>query len=137
MTQTHLKVVRVVRRRDFNRTGTEIFIDIFIRNNRNFTVDKRKNEHFSHKIFISFVVRVNRNGSIAEKCFGTCCGNYNIFAAILNRIFYMPEMTVLLGIFNLSVRQSRCAVRTPVYNSRTLVNKTFIIKIDKNLTYRL
>ena len=48
VTLTDFKVIRVVCRSDFNTTCTKFFINIFVRNNRDFTSDKRKNKHFTY-----------------------------------------------------------------------------------------
>ena len=44
-------------------------------------------------------------------------------------------MACILGIFNLGIRQSRAAMRTPVDNSVASVNKSLVVKVYKNLTY--
>ena len=67
MAQTHLKVVGIVRGRDFNRAGTEIYLNVIVRNNGYLTVNERKYKRFTYNILISFIIRIYRNGGIASK----------------------------------------------------------------------
>ena len=59
MAKTYFKVVRVVRRCYFNNAGTEIYLNIIVRNNGYLAVNDRQNKGFAYYIFISFVIRVN------------------------------------------------------------------------------
>ena len=104
VSQSYLKVVRVVRRSDFNHAGSEIHFNVFVRHNRYLTVNNRQNKSFAHKVSVSFIVRVYRNGGISEQCFGSCGCKLKITAAVRERIAQVPEMTCLLLVFNLSVR---------------------------------
>ena len=103
VTFTDLKVVGVMSRCNFNTARTEILIDIFIGNNGYFSADKRQNKSFAYNIFISLIFGIYGNGSITQKRFGTCGRNNHKFVRILYRIFYMPEIALLLCMFNLLV----------------------------------
>ena len=74
MTLADFKVIWVMSRSDFYATCSEFLINIFIGNNRNFSVCKRKKKHFTDKILISFIFRINCNSSITKECFrsGRC-----------------------------------------------------------------
>ena len=86
----HLEVVRVVRGRDFNRAGTEFKIYVIVRNDGNFSTDKRKNKRFADEVFISRIFRINRNGSVPEHGFGTSRRDDEIFVAVFEVISEMP-----------------------------------------------
>ncbi len=100
---TNLKVVRVMSRSNLNNTCTLFHICVFVTYNRNFLVEQRKNYMTTVQMFVTLVILVDCNGSIAKHCFGTCCCNFKIFACFLNLIKQMPEMAVLLLVFNLSI----------------------------------
>ena len=102
MAQTHLKIVRVVSGCNFNAARSELHINIIIGYNGYFASDKRK-EGFADQVFISFVIWVYRNGCVAEKSLRTGCCDFYIIVTVFNRIFYMPEEAVLLGVFNFCV----------------------------------
>ena len=103
MAQTDFKVVGVVSGSDFNNARSEIHFNIFIGNNGNLTVYYGQDKSFADYILVSFIVRVDRNGGIAEQSLGSCCCKLHIAASVLERIAKMPEMTRLILIFNLCV----------------------------------
>ncbi len=103
MAQTDLKVVGVMCRRDLYNARTEIHFNIIICYYRYLTMNKGKNYCLADKILIPFIVRINSNCRIAQKCFGTCGRKIDITAAVCQLISEVPEMTCLLLIFNLGV----------------------------------
>ena len=129
MAQTYFIVVRVVSGSNFNYARTELDINIFIGNNRYFPMNDRENKRFADDILIALVIGVDSNGSIAEHGLRSCGGKLNIAASVLERIAKMPEMTCLILILDLSVRDGGAAVRAPVYHSLALIDESFIIKI--------
>ena len=103
MAKTDFKVVRIVSRRDFNDTCSEFDINIIIRNNRDFTVNDRKNNFLAYIFFISFIIGINCDCSITEESFRSCCGKIQIFITVRKLISQMPEMSCLILIFNLCI----------------------------------
>ncbi len=126
--QAHLKIVRVVRGGNFHGTGSEVFVNIFVRNNRNFTSDQGQNKRFSDQMRIAFIFGMYGNSGIAQKRFGTGGGDNYHLIAVLYRILNMPEMSCLLGIFHLGIGKSGGTARTPVDDTVALINETFFIK---------
>ena len=103
MAQSHLKVVRVVRGSNLNNAGSEICFNIIVRNNGDLTVNYRQNKGLAHKVLVALVIRVYRNGGIAEQCLGARGGKLQITAPVLKRVTEMPEMPCLLLVLNLRV----------------------------------
>ena len=137
MTKSDLKVVRVVSRGDFNNTCTLSHIGVFVANDRNFLIKKRKNNVTAVEMLISRVVAVNCNRSIAEHSFGTGSCKFKLFACFLNLIKKMPEIRVFFFIFNLGIRNGSITMRAPVYHTVTTINKVLFIKSYKYFSYRL
>ena len=94
------------------------------RNYGNFPVDKRHDDGFADKVFVTLVVGVYRHSRVAQHCFGTCCGKRYGSFAVLCGVSVMPEKSVLFGVFHLGVGQCRLTVRTPVDYSVATVDKT-------------
>ena len=134
MSLSYFKVVRVMCRSDFNNTCTKIHFNIFVRNNRNRFINKRKNYVFTNDVFISFIVRMYRNGCITKKCFRSCCCNYNMAATVFKHIFDMPEMALFFLVAYFRIGKSCCTFRTPVDNSVSFVDKAFFVKIYEYFT---
>ena len=101
---TDFKVVRVVCRSDFNNTRSLFHICVFVTDNRDFLVKERKDYMTAVEVLVTLIVLVDGNSSITEHCFGTGCCNFKVLACFLNLIEQMPEMTVLLLVFNLGIR---------------------------------
>ena len=104
VSEANLKVVRVMGRCDLNAACSEIHFNIVIGNYRDLSVNDRKNKRLADNILVSFIIRVNCNCGIAEHCLGSCRCKLKIAASVLERIAKMPEVTCLILIFNLGVR---------------------------------
>ena len=124
-------VVRVMGGCYFNYTSTKFHINIRIRNNGDFLVNNRKNCCFSDKVFISVIIGVNGNGSIAKHCFGTSCSKFKELVCAGDRVFDMPEMSGHINVVYFSVRYCSLAFRAPVYKLFASVNIAFVIKTYK------
>ena len=127
MTFTDFKIVRVMSGRNLYHTRPKIFLHIGISNNRDLTVNKRNLHHLSHQMRIAFILRVNRDRRIAKHGFRAGCRKFKKFFRPNHRIFNMPEMSILLLVLHLRVRDGSLAYRTPVDNAGTLVDKPLIM----------
>ena len=128
MSLSYFKVIRVVRRCDLYASGSEFLVNVLICNNRNFSVCKRKLQHFAYNILVALIIRIYCNCSISEKCLRTCGSNFHKFALFsYNRIIDMPEKSVLILMLNLCIGNGGLAYRTPVDDTRTLVDVAFFI----------
>ena len=114
---------------DFNNTRTKFHINITVGNYRYLSVNYRKNYRLTYVILISVIIRVNCHSSISEHCLRSCGSHLYISAAIGKRIAQMPEMSCLLLILNLSIRERCMTARTPVDNSLASVYKSLVIEI--------
>ena len=104
VTKSDLKVIRVMGRCNFDNARSEVYFNIIIGNNGDLPVDYREYESLADYILISLIVRVDRNGCVAQKGFGSGGCKLKVSAAVLERIAQMPEVTRLILIFNLGVR---------------------------------
>ena len=132
MALTDLKVIRIMRRRNLDRTGSELHIDILVRNDRNLFIDQRKNNRLSHQIFIALIIRMNSDGCVTEHCFRTCCRDLKRIVCPYDRITDMPEMACLLLVFDLGIGERCLALGAPVDNAFSAINITLFIQIQKN-----
>ena len=133
MTFSYFKVIRVMCRSDLYNAGTKFHIYIGIRNDRNLTVYNRQQNLSANQMLITLVGRVNCNRTVAQHGFRTggrkfqkfCRAYLSIF--IDQRIFDMPEMTSLLFVYNLCIRNRSFADRTPVADSVSFINPAFFV----------
>ena len=122
-------------RGDFNNACSEIHFNISVGNDGNFTTDQRKNDGFSDEVLVSFVVGMNGNCCITEKCFGAGCCKVDIFVAVFNGIAKMPEMAVGLVIDNLCIRNGCKTMGAPVDYTLATIDEPLVVKADKNFTH--
>ena len=114
---------------NFNNTCTKFSVYIAVGNNRYFLVYYRKNNHFAYNVFISFIVRMNCNGSIAKHCFRSCCGNFYKSAFFpCNRVFNMPEMTFHINMVYFGIGNCCHTLRAPVNKFFTFINIALVVK---------
>ena len=135
MTFSNFKVIRVMCRCDLNRTGSKFFIYIIICNDWNFFVNQWKQYILTNDIFISLVIWMYSNRTISKHCLWTCCSNLKESVCSYDWILNMPEITILLFVFYLCIRQRCLTLRTPVNDTRTFVNISFFIQVDKYFLY--
>ena len=62
-------------RGNFQGTRSKFLINIFIKYDRNFSVDQWNNDIFPFQVGISFIRWIYTNSRISHDCFGTLCGN--------------------------------------------------------------
>ena len=128
MAFTHFKVIRVVSRRNFDGTRTELDIYIIIGNYQG-------NEYLLTDIlFHSFIIRIYGNGRITHNSFGPSRGNHDIVVFTYDGILYVPQMACFVLVIYFYIAQSRMAMRAPVRNAMTLVNKTLFIQSHEYFT---
>ena len=103
MSESDLKVVRIVCRCDLNYTCTEFNINVVVCNDRDPSANERKDQHLADHVLVSLILGVNCNRCIAKECLRSCCSKLNIACTILKGISQMPEVTGLILILNLSI----------------------------------
>ena len=136
MAFSYLKVVRVVCRCDFYASGSELFVYVSICDNRDLTVGQRKLQHFSYNICISFILRIDSYGSIAEQSLRTGrCDFYEAAFFSNYRVVDVPEVACLLLIFNLCIGDGSLAYRAPVDDAASFVDPSFFIQTAEYLFY--
>ena len=129
----NLKVVGVVGGGNFYDAGTEFHIDVLVGNDGNLAPDQRKGESFADELGVALVLRVYRDGSIAEEGLGTGCGKLKPAGAVGERIAKVPEMSRLVLVLNLRVGNGGLTLGAPVDYSLAAVDKTFFIEFAENL----
>ena len=127
MAFAHLEVVRVMGRRDLHCTGPELFIHIVVCHDRDLSSYQRKDHILSDDILISLVVRVHRNSSIPQHRLRTRGRDLEETVRTHDRVFDVPEVSLLLLVLYLSVRERGLTFRTPVDDPGSLVNISLLI----------
>ena len=113
---------------DLYASCSKFFVNILIRDNRDLTVSQRQFQHLADQIFVSLIIRIYCNCSISKQCFRTGgCDLYKSAFLSYDRIIDVPEKSVLILMLYLCIRNGSLAYRTPVDDSGTFVNISFLI----------
>ena len=135
--QTDLKVVRVVRRSHFDSARTKTDFAVLVAHNRNLAVHDRKNTGLADQVLELFILGVDRDAGIAHHGLGSGRRNDDVAGAVGQRITDIPQMTGLVGVLDLRVRQRSQAVRAPVDDAAALVDEPLLIHLAERLAHRL
>ena len=140
MTLTHSKVVRVMSWGYLNKTSTKACINMPVRENWNLSVNNWQNNGLSNKVSLFWILRRDSYARIAQHGLWTSSSYGNVLNTI-NRLFewiaQVPKMALLVSVFCFIIRDRSLAMRTPVYDALTAINKLVMIPINKDLTYCL
>ena len=117
VTLAYFEVIRVVSRCDLHSSGTELFVYIIIRNDRNLSSYKRQDHVLAYDILITLIIRMNGDRSISEHCLRTCSRDLEETVCSHDRVFDVPEVPFLLFVLYLCIRQGSLTFRAPVDDS--------------------
>ena len=101
MTLTHLKVIKIMRRRNFYRTRSLFRIGIIIGNHWDQTTDQRQHDVFADQMLEFLILWMNSNRRIAQHGFRSGGGDrhesvaiFRIIGLAINRIIKIIQMPV-------------------------------------------
>ena len=137
MAKSHFEVVRVMCRRNFHHAGAKFHVDVAVRHHRDAAADQRENQRLPDKCLVALVVRMDRDGGVAEHRFRTRRRELQIARAILKRVAQMPEEAVLFLKLDFCVGNRRLAVRAPVDNALAAVDQPLLVEADEHLAHGL
>ena len=140
MSLTHSKVIRVMSWSYLNKTGTKACINMPVREDWNLSVNNWQDNSLSNKISLFWILRRNSYARITQHGLWTSSSYGNVLNAI-NRLFewiaQVPKMALLVSVLCLIVRDRSLAMRTPVYDALSAINKLVMIPVNKDLTNSL
>ena len=136
MTLAHLKVIGVMGRCDLYSAGSEFFIYIGIRHDRDFFAHQRQDCFLSYDVFVALIIRMYGDGCIAQHGLRTGGCDLQEIIGSHDRILDMPEMSVLFLMLNFRVGKGCLTYRTPVDDPGALIDIAFLIQADKYFFYR-
>ena len=137
VSQSHFKVIGVVRRSYLYRAASKVFLDVLVGNDRYLLAYKRESESLAYHVDVSFVLGIDGDRSISKHSLRTGRCNDYFAAAVGKRISNMPKVRILLAVFYFCVAERSLAARTPIYYPVALIYQTFVVKIDKDFAHRL
>ncbi len=84
-------VVEVVRRGDFHTAGTEFRVHVIVGNDGDQAVGERQADLFADQMLVARILRVYRNGTVAQNGFRARSGHHEVSGFAFDGIAEMPE----------------------------------------------
>ena len=110
-----LEIVEVMARRDLERAGAELPVDIPVGDQRHDPAGDRQANFFAEQVLVARVFGMNRHRGVAEHGLRSGGGDDQRLARVVRqRITNMPEMAVGLFVNHLDIRQRGLAARAPI-----------------------
>ena len=128
----NLKVVGIMRRRNFHRAGSKLAVHHLVGNDGYLAVHQRQQRLLANQLLVSFVFRMHGHSRVAKHGFRPRSRHHEKFLATHDRIFDMPEVALPFFVHHFQVAQDRQTVRAPIHQSCFAVNQTFFVKPNEN-----
>ena len=136
MPPRHLEIVHVVGRRDLHRAGPELPIHHFVGHHGNRPVHQRQPKGRPDQRGIPVVLRIDRDGGVAQHRFGARCRDDDALLTGHPRVADVPERPLLLHVGDLEVGERRAAAGAPVDDVSPAVDEILPIEPDERFADR-
>ncbi len=136
----HGVVVGVVSWGDLHEARTETGIDVEIGEDGDIAIDDRKLHRGADELVLVVVLRTDRNTRVSEHGLGTRGGNDDVILTVDGfgeRVAQMPQMPILFLVLGLIVGDGGGAVRAPIHDALTAIDKVVVVPIAEHLADRL
>ena len=127
-------VVEIVGRGDFHAAGAEFRVAVVVRDNRDAAADQWQLDELADQRLVALVVRVNRDGGIAEHGFRTSGGDDQVvvafsgLGAIGQRVLEVPQEAFLVVVFHFEVGNRRVQLGVPVDQALAAVDQAVFMQ---------
>ena len=130
-----LEVERVVRRGDLHRPRAEVGIHGVVRHHGNLPAHHRQQHLAADQVPVPLVLRMHRDGRVAQHRLGAGGGDGEMAAAVGERIAQMPDLPVYLILIYFLIGERGEAAGTPVDDVMPAVDQALFVQLDERLPY--
>ena len=137
---THGVVIGVVGRRDLDKAGAKVGVDMPILKDGDLAVDDWELDGLTHKGGLLGVLRGDSHARVAEHGLGARGGDDDVILAVDRlgqRVAQVPQVALLVLVLGLVVRDGGGAVGAPVDDALAAVDQTVVIPVAEDLTHGL
>jgi hypothetical protein len=128
-----LEVVEIVSRRDLDGARAELGIGMLVGDDRDQPARQRVPDLLAHPLAVAIVLRMHRDGHVGKHRLRPRGGDMDEAAAVLERIFEVPELALdLLGL-DLEVRDGGAELRIPIDEALVAVEQALAIELHEHL----
>ena len=137
MLQPKLVVILIVRRRYLQAARTKIHGHVLILNDGHTAAYQGHNRTLAVQVRIALILRVNTDRRIRHNRFRARSRNRQPLIRALYLIANMVQLTLLLPVNHLIIRQRRAPHRIPVTHAVSAVDLALLMQVHKHINYRL
>ena len=137
---THGVVVGVVGRGDLDKAGAKVGVDMPILKDGDLTVDDGELDGLTHKGGLLGVLRGDSHARVAEHGLGARSGDDDVVLAVDRlgqRVAQVPQVTLLVLVLGLVVRDGGGAVGAPVDDALAAVDQAVVVPVAEHLAHGL
>ena len=137
---THGVVVGVVSRRDLDKAGTKVGIDMPILKDGDLAVDNGELDGLAHEGGLLGVLRGDGDARVAEHGLGARGGDDDVVLTVNRlgqRVAQVPQVALLVLILGLVVRDGGSAVGAPVDDALAAVDQAVVVPVAEDLAHGL
>src|SRR5262245_20232981 len=122
-----LEIVEVVRGRDLHRAGAFFWIGVFVGDHWNTPTDQRQDRRLANQMLEPLVLRVHRDGDVAQHGLGPRGGDDDEFARAFDRIYDVPELALGLDLLHFEVGDRGLKLGVPVDEALVLKDQAIAV----------
>ncbi len=143
----HLKIIKIMRRRNLDRPRSVLRIRVFIRNDRNRPIRQRQLYQPPDNILIPFIFRIDRHRHISKNRLRPRRTYNNLALLEIARIIYhvfwlryyfirdIPQFPIFVNMLHLNIRKRRLMLRAKVHQFLPPVDHPIIPHLLKRLIH--
>ena len=136
VTPPDLEIVEVMRRRDLHGAGAFFGIGVVVADDRDAPPDDRQDCRLADQMAKPLVVRMHRDGDVAEHSLGPRRGDDDEFVAAFDRVFDVPLLAPGLDLLDFKIGDGGFQLGVPVDEPLVLVNEALAVERDEDLEHR-
>ena len=133
MALTHLEVIGVMCCSDLDCSSSELWIDEFIFNDRDISIDEWKQDFLSNQMLIAGIPRMDRYRTIAEHRLSACRSDSD--RGFIIAIADLNEFAFIITMFDFDIRERGKAAWTPIDDPLSAIDQTLIVESLEDLKH--
>ena len=122
-------IVDVVGRGDFQGTGAEFAVDIFVHDDGHHAAYTGDDDTLAFEPLVALVLRMHADGRVAHDGLGAGGGYNDILILAFDIVAQVEKLSVALLVDDLLVADGGEGLGVPIHHAYTTVDKTFVIEV--------
>ena len=136
MTDAHLVIVEVVRRRDLDAAAAELRVDVGVADDGNVARRQRQVHAAADQMPIPFIIGMHGDGGVSQQSLRPRGRHHEEPVVAIERIAQMPQTSRFLLGDHFQIGKRRLQHRIPVHQALAAIDQAFLVEADEDLRHR-